>query len=156
MQRHSLVHALRLLALGGLATTIAFAQTAAVDRYPVEKWAPFATYGAGAQIAVMHLGANRTGLLVARMMYPPNFKLAPHTHNVDYVVTVLSGTYYSGTGDRYDAASMRALGPGATVIEPAGVPHYAETRGEGVVLHISGTEPASTQFVNPADDPRKK
>lgn len=134
----------------------AFSQPEEVDRYPVEKWMPFGLYPSGAEVAVLHGVPNKPGLLVVRIKYPANYRLPPHKHDVDFVVTVLSGTYYSGIGDRPDPAAFKALGPGGTVVEPAGVAHFAETRGEPVIVQATGVSPGATSFVNPADDPRKK
>ena len=146
--------ALSLTLLCGAATVLG--QPVAADRYPVEKWMPFGLYPAGAEVAPLHGAPDKPGLFVVRIKYPANYRLPAHTHNIDFVVTVLSGTYYSGTGDRSGAGELKALGPGATVIEPAGVAHFAETRGEPVIVQAVGLLPATTSFVNPADDPRKK
>lgn len=147
--------ALSLAALGFYAP-MAISQPAEVDRYPAEKWAPLGLYPAGAQATLLYGAPDKPGLMVGRIKYPANYRLPAHTHNVDFVVTVLSGTYYSGIGERPDPASMKAVGAGGTVVEPAGVPHYAETRGESAVVQFTGMTPGNTSYVNPAEDPRKK
>ena len=139
-----------------LTAPLSIAQPVEADRYPTEKWVPFGTFPTGVEVAMLYGNPAKPGLVVARLKYPANYRLPAHSHSIDYIITVISGTYYSGIGDRADPASMKAVGPGGTVLEPAGVAHYAETRGEPVVVQATGIGPGSTLFVNPSEDPRKK
>ena len=46
-----------------------------------------------------------------------------------------------------DETKLRALGPGSLLVEPKGLPHFAMTKGQEVMLHIvaegsAGTTPA--------------
>ncbi len=89
--------------------------------------------------------STQAGPYVQRVKFPPNNKVPPHTHPEDRVYTVISGTWYFGWGDKYDEAKMIALPPGSFYTEPANVPHYVESRGEPVVVQISGVGPSATK-----------
>ena len=60
---------------------------------------------------------------------------------------MLSGALHCAQGDAFDAGKLKALGPGSLIVEPKGIPHFAMTRGEPVMLQIVGEGPASTDPV---------
>jgi quercetin dioxygenase-like cupin family protein len=80
-------------------------------------------------------------------------ELAPHTHPDSREITILSGTWYSGYGETYDPAALKALPAGSFYTEPASVPHFVEVR-DSVVIQVSGMGPSGRKFVNPADNPK--
>lgn len=89
--------------------------------------------------------STKAGPYVERVKFPPNNKVPPHTHPEDRTYTVISGTWYIGWGETYDEARMIALPPGSFYTEPANVVHFVESRGEPVVLQISGVGPSATK-----------
>jgi hypothetical protein len=70
-------------------------------------------------------------------------------------VTVISGTFYMGVGDKLDMKKPMALSPGSMMIIQPKTNHFAWTK-EEVVVQLNGTGPWAVTYVNPADDPRKK
>lgn len=120
------------------------------------KWIPFPIFPAGAQVSVIYGNPSNPGLYVLLLKLPPNYKVPPHTHPVEQVATVLSGTVYSGLGESFDPNKLRMFPAGSVYTEPLNTPHFTETRGEEVILHATGVGPGGTQYVNAADDPRKK
>ena len=120
------------------------------------KWMPFPGLPPGAQIAVIYGNPTKPGLYVMLLKFPPNYKNPPHSHPVDQVATVLSGTVYSGLGESFDSNKLKMFPAGSVYTEPLNTPHFTETREEGVILQVTGVGPVGTQYVNPADDPRKK
>lgn len=88
--------------------------------------------------------ATKAGPYVQRVKFPPNSKVPPHSHPEDRTYVVISGTWYITWGDTCDEAKMIAVGPGSFYTEPANVPHCVESRGEPVVLQISGVGPSAT------------
>ena len=120
------------------------------------KWMPFTAAAPGAQIAMIHGNPFKPELYVMFVKFPPNFKTLPHLHPVEQVITVLSGTIHSGLGESFDSDKLKAFPAGSVYVEPLKTPHFSETRGEGVILQTTGVGPTGTQYVNPADDPRKK
>ncbi|HET9598747.1 MAG TPA: cupin domain-containing protein [Anaeromyxobacteraceae bacterium] len=96
---------------------------------------------------------TKPGPYTIRLKFPAGYKLAPHTHPDSREVTVLSGTWYTGYGEKADPAKLKALPAGSFYTEPANVAHYVEVR-EPVVLQVSGHGPSGRKFVNPADAPK--
>ena len=103
----------------------------------------------GVKIAMIEGDLKSAGPIMARVKFPTNFRLAPHWHAHIEHATVMSGTMYIGEGDVLDESKARALGPGAAVVIPIGLHHFAFTRGE-VVLQQHGIGPWTTQLVEPA------
>jgi quercetin dioxygenase-like cupin family protein len=88
-----------------------------------------------------------------RLKFPKGFKIAPHTHPDSREVTILSGTFATGYGEKFDTASLKILPAGSFCTEPANVPHYIEIE-EDVVLQVTGMGPSERRFVNPLDSPK--
>src|SRR6266571_4934544 len=93
------------------------------------------------------------GPYTVRLKFPAGYRLAPHTHPDYREVTILSGTWYTGYGERFDEAALKALPAGSFYTEPANVSHFVEVR-EPVVIEVRGTGPSGRAFVNPADKPK--
>jgi hypothetical protein len=68
---------------------------------------------------------------------------------------VISGTFNMGMGDKLDRSKTTMLAPGGIAIMQAKTNHFAWTKGETIV-QIHGVGPWAINYVNPADDPRKK
>ncbi|AHG93718.1 cupin region (plasmid) [Gemmatirosa kalamazoonensis] len=68
-------------------------------------------------------------------------------------MTVISGTFKVGMGERFRTDSMLTLSRGGFVTAPAGHAHFAVAQGATVVqVHALG--PFALTYVNPADTPR--
>jgi len=91
---------------------------------------------------------SKPGPYTIRLKFPAGFKVAPHTHPDSREVTVLSGTWYTGYGDKAEAGNLKELPAGSFYTEPANVAHYVEVR-EPTVIQVSGTGPSSRKFVGP-------
>jgi quercetin dioxygenase-like cupin family protein len=119
------------------------------------KWAAVPSLPSGAQIAVMEGPLDRTGPITARIKFPANYRLPAHTHPVIEHVTVLSGAFHMGMGDKLDTTKTKALTPGSFAIMQPGTQHFAWTA-EETIVQIHSVGPWGVTYVNPADDPRKK
>jgi len=109
----------------------------------------------GAQIAVLSGDPTKAGPFTIRLKFPPDYKVPAHQHPTAEEVTVISGTFGFGMGDRLDQASAHALGPGGFVDLPAKMNHFAFARGGDVVVQINSTGPFAMTYADPADDPTK-
>src|SRR5215475_600481 len=89
----------------------------------------------------------KPGPYTLRLKFPKGFKIAPHTHPDSREVTILSGTFATGYGEKFDVAGLKILPAGSFYTEPANVPHYIEIK-EEVILQVSGTGPSGRQYVN--------
>jgi hypothetical protein len=120
------------------------------------KWAANPNVPPGGQTAVLLGDPRKPEPYVVRGKFPANFKVMPHTHPDARTYTVLSGTWYLGFGDKFDAEKVKAFPAGSVHTLPPKVPHFVLTKGEEVIFQVNSVGPATTDYVNPADDPRKK
>ena len=104
-------------------------------------------------MAVLDGDPNKAGSFTIRMKAPAGYKIAPHTHPTVERVTVISGSFKIGMGDKLDEASAREMGPGSFVMLPAGMKHFATSSGESII-QINSEGPFQINYVNPSDDPR--
>ena len=119
------------------------------------KWADApANMPPGAKLAVLMGDPGKAGPFVIRIKFPANYKVAAHWHPTDEQITVVSGAFMAGVGDKLDAAKTTSLPAGAFVSIPAKVNHYAMTKKETVV-ELSAMGPFEMTYVNPSDDPSK-
>ena len=148
------------LALAALGPTVAWAQDPSnVDQIMVVvpadlKWED-SKATPGAKVAVIEGPPNEAVPFTFRVKLPADYKVSPHWHRALEHVTVLSGTYNFGTGDKFDKEKTKALLPGSTVIIQPKTNHFIWTS-EETVLQVHGVGPQDLNFVDPADDPRKK
>ena len=119
------------------------------------KWGDVPSLPPGAKIAVIEGPMNEAKPFTMRLRLPANYQIPAHYHGAIEHVTVISGTFNMGTGDKLDTKATRALGPGSVAIMQPGTRHFAWTEG-ATVVQVHGVGPWTVTYVNPADDPRKK
>ena len=106
--------------------------------------------GHGARMATLLGDPSKPGIYVIRVRFPPHLMSAPHWHPHDRYVTVLEGTWYTGTGDTFDVARAVPLNPGSFMFHPATATHWDGSAGdEPVTVQIMGEGPATTTPVDP-------
>jgi pimeloyl-ACP methyl ester carboxylesterase len=110
----------------------------------------------GIQTVVLKGDPNETGVYTIMLRVPPHTQIAAHSHRDDRVATVVSGTWRIGYGDKFDESKLKPLPPGSFYTEPPGRNHFAATADEPVVIQITGFGPSSTEYVDPAQDPRSR
>ena len=98
---------------------------------------------------------TKDGLYVVRLRLPAGYKVPAHNHPTAEMVTVLTGKFHLGMGDKLDEKKAMLLTAGGFAEAPAKMNHYAWTTGP-TVLQIHGQGPFEINYVNPADDPRGK
>jgi quercetin dioxygenase-like cupin family protein len=108
----------------------------------------------GAQMALLYGDPTKDGVFVMRLKFPANYKIPPHTHSSDEIVTVVSGEVNFGMGATFDPAKTKAIAAGGIVAMPPGTQHFVQNDQETVV-QLSSRGPWTIAYVNPADDPRK-
>jgi quercetin dioxygenase-like cupin family protein len=120
------------------------------------KWGPApAVLPPGAEAAVLFGDPSKEGLFVLRLKLPAGYSVPPHTHPVDEVVTVISGTFSMGMGETANQSSAQPLPAGSFFAHPPDTPHYVFIDDE-TVIQISTVGPWGLTYVNPEDDPRQK
>ncbi len=95
----------------------------------------------------------KPGPYTVRLKFPAGYRLAPHKHPDYREVTILSGSWNTGYGDKFDETALKSLPAGSFYTEPANIPHFVEVR-EPVVIQVSGTGPSGRVFVNPPATPK--
>jgi hypothetical protein len=108
----------------------------------------------GAQFAVLAGDPGKPGPFTVRLKMPDGYRVMPHWHPTAENVTVLSGEFHVGMGDKFDESSMQTLPAHSLAVMPPHHNHYAMAKGETEV-QVSGTGPFKLVYVNPADDPSK-
>jgi hypothetical protein len=121
------------------------------------KWGPPPPFvAAGAQLAVLEGDPTAsTGDFTIRLKMPDGYKVAPHWHPKRENVTVISGSFKVGMGDKFDAAKMGTFPAGSFAYLDPDMHHYGMASGPTVV-QVHGMSPLQFNYVNPADDPSKK
>jgi quercetin dioxygenase-like cupin family protein len=112
---------------------------------------------AGMKIVSVYGDPSKPGPYLFRAQIPAGYILPAHRHPDQRMVTVLSGTYLSGIGERFDEAKLQKFGKGAFYITEPGVPHFARAETD-VVIQEMGIGPVQgnpIDYLNPAEDPRK-
>lgn len=120
------------------------------------KWTQSASIPPGGQVALMVGSPGQPGPFIARVKLPADYKIQPHTHPDERVYTVISGTFYVGFGDKFNSENLKALSAGSLFVLPANVSHYHWMKSGEAVVQISSIGPSATDYINHADDPRKK
>jgi quercetin dioxygenase-like cupin family protein len=119
------------------------------------EWGPApAVLPPGAEAALLLGDPSEEGLFVLRLKFPAGYSVAPHTHPVDEVVTVISGTFYKGMGETYDERRAQPLPAGSFFALPPDTAHYV-FMDEETVIQISTVGPWGLTYINPKDDPRQ-
>ena len=120
------------------------------------KWGdPPPVFEKGASFTVVSGDPGKAGIFVVRLKMPAGYRINPHWHPTDEHVTVLSGTFALGMGEKFDAASLKELPVGGYGLLPAQMRHYAMAKTEAIV-QVHGMGPFTLTYVNPADDPSKR
>lgn len=145
------------LILSGLGLSTAWAQTAAhVMVAPSDlKWTDIPSLPPGAKIAVIEGPLTEAVPFTFRLKFPANYSIPAHWHPAIEHVTVISGTFSMGTGEKFDAAAAKPLSAGSVAIMQPKTPHFGLTKDETIV-QVHGVGPWAVTYVNPAEDPRKK
>jgi hypothetical protein len=119
------------------------------------KWGPAPpVLQKGAMLAVVSGNPTTAGPFVIRLKVPAGYKIAPHWHPTDENVTVISGTFALGMGEKFDETKMKDLPAGGYAQLPAEMPHYAMAK-TAAVVQVHGVGPFVLNYVNPADNPAK-
>jgi uncharacterized RmlC-like cupin family protein len=119
-------------------------------------WAPFPAFPPSVRLAVLVGDIAQAGPYVIRVKAPAGVKLMPHMHPEDRIYTVISGVFYIGRGERFDAEKLEAYAPGSVVVLPGNTPHFHWAKSGEYVSQVSGTGPLGIGYVDRKDDPRQQ
>jgi hypothetical protein len=150
----------RIVVLAVLAAAAIPALSTADVSAPVQasevKWGPAPPImPKGAELAVLAGDPAKSRPVTMRLKMPKNYDFPAHWHPTDERVTVISGEFGLGMGDKLDRKASKVLKPGGYAIAPAHMNHYAWTK-TGAVVQVDLMGPFALTYVNPADDPTRK
>jgi len=94
----------------------------------------------GAKIATLVGDPTKAEAIVQRVKFPPHYRVPPHTHP---------------HAEKFEPKG-EMMKPGSLFVLPAKHAHYTWTGDEETILQIQFMGPGGIDFVDPADDPRKK
>ena len=104
----------------------ALVQQATIVQADEVKWGPGSpAVQPGPQQALLVGDPTKEGGYVVRAKFPAGFKVAPHVHPNDENVTVISGMFHIGLGDKFDESKGQAIKPGGYFQVPKGLQHFA-------------------------------
>lgn len=122
-------------------------------RAEAAEWAPAPpVLPAGAEIAVLSGNPFAEGQFVLRLKLPAGYDVPAHIHSGDELITVISGEFNIGHGEKLDRGAGTLLTAGGFVELPAGHQHFAWTGAETIV-QIHGPGPFDITYLDPADNP---
>jgi hypothetical protein len=98
----------------------------------------------GVKEAVLAGDPAKPGVYVVLIKWLPHNMSRPHFHPNDRFIKVLSGTWWVGTGPKYDPDNTVPLPAGSFVTHFAKQVHYDGAKDEETVLEIVGEGPATS------------
>lgn len=119
-------------------------------------WQPFPAFPPAARLAIVVGSTSEPAPYVIRVKVPAGVKLMPQRHPEDRIYTVISGVFYVGLGDRFDASKVEAYPPGTVVILPGNTPHFHWAKSGEYVTQVTAIGPLGLEYLDPRDDPREQ
>ena len=119
-------------------------------------WKPFAAFPPSARLAVVVGDPTKAGPYVIRVKVPSGVRLMPHKHPEDRVYTIISGVFYIGLGDQFDADKLQAYPPGSVIVLPGNTHHFHWAKSGEYVSQVQGIGPLGLEYLDSRDDPRNK
>jgi hypothetical protein len=104
-------------------------------------------FKSGMKIAVIHGDPNAdSGMYVIRLQFPDGYMFPPHWHPMAENLTVLSGTFLLGMGEKTDNSKLVTYKPGAFQYIPGKMPHFGGAKG-ATVVQLHGQAPFKIELV---------
>lgn len=117
-------------------------------------WNPFAAFPPSVRLAVLVGNPSQEGPYMIRVKVPGGVKLMPHRHPEDRIYTVISGVFYIGLGDEFDAEKLEAYPPGAVIILPGNTSHFHWAKSGEYITQVTAIGPLGLEYIHAQDDPR--
>jgi hypothetical protein len=97
----------------------------------------------GPQMATLVGDSTKPGFYVVLMKFPPHMMSHPHFHTYDRYAMVISGTWWIGTGTKFEPDKMVPMPAGSFVTDLAGKVHYDGAKDVPVEIEICGQGPVT-------------
>jgi len=119
-------------------------------------WKPFPSFPPSVRLAVVVGQPSEAGPYTIRVKAPHGAKLMPHRHPEDRVYTVISGVFYIGLGDQFDADKLQAFPAGSVIVLPGNTSHFHWAKSSEYITQVSAIGPLGLEYLNSKDDPRNQ
>ena len=97
----------------------------------------------GSETAVLVGDPSKEGLYVVLTKWKAHHNSKPHSHPNDRFITVISGTWWVGTGEDYNTENLKPVPAGSFVTHYGKEVHYDGAKDGDVILQIVGIGPAT-------------
>jgi quercetin dioxygenase-like cupin family protein len=104
----------------------------------------------GAKTAVLFGDPSKPGLYVMLIKWLPGNFSRPHFHPNDRFFMVVKGTWWVGTGNKFDPNNTVPMRAGTFVTHFAKQVHWDGAKDEEAIIFLSGEGPATTTRVEEA------
>ena len=137
------------LAVLGMAMATRSVYAADIDRGAVDFKTPadikWVRNAAGTNESTVLFGdPSKPGPYVVRLRWLPGNMSRPHFHPNDRFFVVLSGTWWMGTGEKFDPDNTVPVPAGSYVIHYANKIHFDGAKNEEAVIQVWGMGPATS------------
>ena len=95
--------------------------------------------------AILFGDPSKPGPYVMRIKWLPGNFSKPHFHNSDRFFVVISGTWWVGTGNKFNQDETVPIPAGSYVIHKGGQTHFDGARNEEAIIQVSGIGPVTTE-----------
>lgn len=119
------------------------------------KWVDSPALPTGMKVSMLYGDMTKAEPLGFRIKLPAGGVLSPHTHPVHERVTVISGAFAMGEGEKFDKAALKPLPVGSVAIFPRGCPMFGFAS-EETIIQVNAEGPWGIIYVNRDDDPRNR
>src|SRR5205814_4446113 len=118
------------------------------------QWKTFAAFPPSARRAIVLGERAREGPYTIRVKLPHGTRMMPHSHSEDRIYTVISGIFYIGLGDNFDAEKLQAYPPDSVIILPGNTSHFHWAKSGEYITQVQAIGPLGLEYVSEKDDPR--
>ncbi|HEY2335967.1 MAG TPA: cupin domain-containing protein [Burkholderiales bacterium] len=94
--------------------------------------------------AILFGDPSKPGPYVVRVKWLPGNMSRPHFHPNDRFFAVISGTWWVGTGEKFDPSATVPVPAGSYVIHYGQKVHFDGAKDEGCVIQVWGMGPATS------------
>ena len=99
---------------------------------------------ANADIATIQGDPSNAGIYIQLIKWHPGHMSRPHYHGEERYIWVISGTWWVGTGSKYDPSSTYPVPAGSYVVDHPHEIHYDGAKDGDCLLYIVGMGPSTT------------
>ena len=132
-----------IIAAACLATASAAELNSAAVAYKLPDQIKWTEGTGGASSAVLFGDPSKPGLYIQLVKWSPGHMSHPHFHPNDRFITVLQGTWWVGTGTKFDPDATVPMPAGSFVTHFGKQVHYDGAKDVPAILEIVGEGPAT-------------